>query len=54
MKLSEFTQDLDREILKEEFELELPVMRAEVLVALKQDGKIIIHKWEYEKKGDLK
>ena len=51
MKLSEFTKGLDRMILREEFDLELPVSKANISIACKRpNGEIVIHQWEYKAK----
>jgi len=50
MKLSEFPESLRREISDDEFDLELPVMAAEVQVFLKRGDAIIVHKWKFEAK----
>ena len=50
MKLSEFTDRLWNQISKEEKILELPVMKATVVIQLKSGKDITIEKWEFTSK----
>ena len=54
MKLAEFTNDLWRQISREEHELELSVVKATIRIQLNNGKDIILHEWEYEakKEGD--
>ena len=50
MKLSEFTDRLWNQISKEEKILELPVMKATVVIQLKSGKDITIEQWEFTSK----
>jgi len=51
MKLSEFSDNLFRQISIEEKDLELPVARAFVVVRCQRGQEIVLHEWEYTNKG---
>ncbi|MDP2941977.1 MAG: hypothetical protein Q8O36_00465 [Candidatus Omnitrophota bacterium] len=51
MKLSEFSDNLFRQISREEKDLELPVAKAFVTVRCHRGQEIVIHEWEYTNKG---
>jgi len=50
MKLSQFPNSLFQIISYEEQELELPVIKATIRIALKKGSETVLHEWEYEAK----